>query len=83
MTVYWKPHRDHACEDGKSRTVYVRGEFAPFFGWMATPDTIWSCPAYVRIKGKRCAGYVCSESGQFRPFNRTAHMMPGIPPRAL
>lgn len=58
MGVYWKPHAAHPCEDGKARTVYIRGEFAPFVGWMATPDTYFSCRAYVRHNGKRVSGYV-------------------------
>lgn len=58
MGAYWKPHKAHPCEDGTPRTVYVRGEFAPFVGWMATPDTVFSCAAYVRVRGKRVRGYV-------------------------
>lgn len=72
MGVYWKPHKAHACEDGKARTVYVRGECAPFVGWMATPDTVWSCAAYVRHKGRRVLGYVCAESGVWRALNGEA-----------
>ena len=56
--TYWKPFPNHACEDGKARTVYVRGEVAPFVGWMATPDTYFSCAAYVRVRGKRVRGFV-------------------------
>lgn len=82
MTTHWKAHKGHACEDGKARTVYIRGEFVPFMGWMATPDSYFSCPAYVRIKGKRCVGYVGHESG-FRPLDCAAHMMPNIPARKV
>lgn len=72
--VHWKAHKLHACEDGKARTVYIRGEFAPFVGWIATPDSAFSVAAYVRIAGKRCTGYV-DENATFRPFDRNAHMM--------
>lgn len=72
MGVHWKPHPATPCADGKARTVYIRGEFAPFVGWMATPDTVWTCPAYIRHKGKRVAGYMCAEAGAFRPYDREA-----------
>lgn len=72
MGVYWKPHKAHPCADGVARTVYVRGEVAPFVGWIATPDTFWSCAAYVRRKGRRVMGYVCAESGGWRPLDGEA-----------
>lgn len=63
--TYWRPERNHACADGKARTVYVRGVVAPFVGWMATPDNYFACPAYVRHKGRRVLGFVTStDDGQ-------------------
>lgn len=58
MSVFWKPHTNHPCDDNKPRTVYIRGEFAPFVGWMATPDSAFSCAAYVRHNNKRVRGFV-------------------------
>lgn len=77
MAVFWKPHPDHACEDGKRRTVYIRGEFVPFVGWMATPDTYFSCAAYARVKGARVRGYVTpTDAGQeFRALDADAHKL--------
>lgn len=77
--VYWKPHPSHPCEDGTPRTVYVRGEVAPFVGWLATPDTYFSCPAFVRVKGRRVRGYIGQLSGSdvvtFQPFDAEAHKL--------
>ncbi len=57
--IHWKPHpTEYPMQDGSLRTVYARGAFVPFVGWMALPDTAFSCDAYVRIKGKRVKGYV-------------------------
>lgn len=77
MGVYWKPHPAHPCEDGKARTVYVRGEFAPFVGWMATPDTMFSCAAFVRAQGRRVLGFVTpADDGQeWRPLTREEHKL--------
>lgn len=74
MAVHWKAHRDHGCEDKVNRTVYIRGEFAPLVGWMATPDSYFSVPAYVLIKGKRETGYVSTEDGLFHPHNDCSHL---------
>lgn len=56
--IRWKPHKAHPVDGREPRTVYIRGEIAPFVGWMATPDTYFSCPAYVRVNGKRVRGFV-------------------------
>lgn len=58
MGAYWKPHKAHPCSDGRARTVYIRGENVPFAGWIATPDTYFSCAAYVRVGGARVRGLV-------------------------
>jgi hypothetical protein len=79
MATHWKPHTAHPCEDGTARTVYIRGEIAPFVGWMATPDTYFSCPAYVRVKGRRVRGFVgqnSEDSGQtFHPLASEVHKL--------
>jgi hypothetical protein len=79
MATYWKPHKTHPCDDGKARTVYIRGEVAPFVGWMATPDTYFSCAAYVRHRGKRVLGFVgtCGDDTQqtFYPLDRERHKL--------
>ena len=42
------------CEDGKARTVRIRGE----------PDTFFSQPASVNVKGKDVSGFItCDENG--------------------
>lgn len=75
--IHYKPHKDHLCEDGQRRTVYVKGTHVPCIGWMALPDTYFSCEAYVLIGGKRCRGFVTpiDNRQEFRPYTRTAHML--------
>lgn len=48
------------CEDGVRRTVYATGE----------PDTFFSIPARVSVKGKTVAGYLTTDNGewQFRAY---------------
>lgn len=79
MSTYWKPHKAHPCDDGAERTVYIRGEVAPFVGWMATPDTAFSCAAYVRANGKRVRGFVgqCGDDTvqTFYPLDSERHKL--------
>jgi len=77
MGVFWKPHKEHPCADGVTRTVYIRGEVAPFVGWIATPDTYFSCAAFVRVRGARVRGFVgeCGDVYAFHPLDSDAHKM--------
>ena len=45
--------RNCPCSDGIRRTVYIQGE----------PDTFFSQPAAVSIRGKRVRGFVTSSEG--------------------
>lgn len=66
--IRWKPYAGTKCEDGSVRTVYVKGYVAPWVGWMAAYDTVWSCPAFVRVRGKRVQGYLSTEQNMFIPY---------------
>lgn len=63
--------KDCPCPDGVRRTAYVQGE----------PDTYFSQPAAVSIKGKRINGYLSmSDTGlEFRADNAAARIAFGLP----
>lgn len=72
--VTYKAFKAHLCEDGARRTVYVKGTVAPFVGWMATPDSYFSCDAYIRYRHggrvSRVRGFVTpgEHEQEFRTF---------------
>lgn len=60
------------CQDGKRRTVYVRGE----------ADTFFSIPAATSIKGKTVRGYLTINddgNNEFRADNANARKAMGLP----
>ncbi len=61
--VVWVPVKNITCEDGKTRTVYVKHWAVPFVGLMAAPDTMFSIPAYVWRRNHRVRGYVTPRDG--------------------
>lgn len=60
--VFYVPHRDVQCKDGKKRTAYVRS-YWDGQRWAAYGDTYFSVPAYVRVRGVTVRGFVGSDDG--------------------
>lgn len=58
------------CDDGKRRTVRNIG----------VPDTAWTCPGSVTVKGKSVRGFIsCDETGYHFTANRHGknyHLLP-------
>lgn len=48
--------RNCPCDDHGTRTVYVTGE----------PDTFFSQPAAIQVKGRRVTGWIGCEDGNWR-----------------
>lgn len=40
------------------RAVYIKHAAVPFAGLIALPDTAFTIPAFIRVKGKRVQGFV-------------------------
>lgn len=69
--------RGAICTDGKARTAYVTGQ----------PDTVWTVPAKVRVKGKTVSGFL-TMAPTYKPnvlegyifisnkFGKNGHLLP-------
>ena len=69
--VVWKGTKMD-CESFPHRTVYVKHFHVPFVGLMSAPDTAFTIPAFIRVKGKKVRGFVTPRDGMAYQQEREA-----------